>query len=187
MWDFIQSMHPRKKCHVVAFEPSVFNLELLTRNLQLNALHHQVTLLPLALRTRWAATLRLTSLSGEHYHIWCRCGLGWAIHSTGLCLPYLWIEHGSSSGGSKNTAPHFIKMDVDGIEHYLLRGGRRVLKDSGILVEINDDFRQQSDSSKELLEKAGLTLLEKDTLNLLKHLIQVTKILIIRFGNVSDE
>ena len=59
-------------------------------------------------------------------------------------------------------APHFIKMDVDGIEHYLLRGGSRVLKGiQGILVEINDDFAEQAEVSKKLLEEAGLTLLEK--------------------------
>ena len=59
-------------------------------------------------------------------------------------------------------APHFIKMDVDGIEHYLLRGGSQVLKKiQGIHVEINDDFAEQAEVSKKLLEEAGLTLLEK--------------------------
>ena len=59
-------------------------------------------------------------------------------------------------------APHFIKMDVDGIEHYLLRGGSQSLKGiQGIHVEINDDFAEQAEVSKKLLEEAGLTLLEK--------------------------
>ena len=58
-------------------------------------------------------------------------------------------------------APHFIKMDVNG-EHYLLRGGSCVLSGiQGILVEINDDFAEQAEVSEKLLEKAGLTLLEK--------------------------
>ena len=53
--------------------------------------------------------------------------------------------------------PDFIKMDVDGIEHFLLQGGSRVLnKIQGILVEINDDFAEQAEVSKKLLERAGL-------------------------------
>ena len=45
MLGFIRSMqHSSKKCRVIAFEPSVFNLELLIRNLHLNRLHQQVIL-----------------------------------------------------------------------------------------------------------------------------------------------
>ena len=61
----------------------------------------------------------------------------------------------------KFPTPDFIKMDVDGIEHFLLRGGRKILKQiQGILVEINDDFAEQAELSKQLLDEAGLTLLE---------------------------
>ena len=59
----------RRNCHVVAFEPSVFNLELLTRNLHLNGLHQQVTLLPLALSDKMGSNLlRMTSTEwGGHF------------------------------------------------------------------------------------------------------------------------
>ena len=58
--------------------------------------------------------------------------------------------------------PDYIKIDVDGIEHFLLQGGSQVLKKiQGILVEINDDFAEQAEVSKKLLEEARLTLLEK--------------------------
>ena len=58
--------------------------------------------------------------------------------------------------------PDFIKMDVDGIEHFLLQGGSQVLKKiQGIHVEINDDFTEQAEVSSKLLREAGLTLLEK--------------------------
>ena len=59
-------------------------------------------------------------------------------------------------------SPDFIKMDVDGIEHFLLQGGSQVLKKiQGILVEINDDFAEQAEVSKKLLERAGLEFLDK--------------------------
>ena len=58
--------------------------------------------------------------------------------------------------------PDYIEMDIDGIEHFLLRGGSRVLKKiHGILVEINNDFTEQAEVSSKLLREAGLTLLEK--------------------------
>ena len=53
-------------------------------------------------------------------------------------------------------------MDVDGLEHFLLQGGPKVLKRiKGILIEINDDFAEQAGLAKKLLESAGLELLEK--------------------------
>ena len=58
--------------------------------------------------------------------------------------------------------PNFIKMDVDGIEHFILQNGPDVLSNiQGILVEINDNFIEQSNKSKDALERAGLTLKEK--------------------------
>ena len=58
--------------------------------------------------------------------------------------------------------PDFIKMDVDGIEHFILQGGTEVLSQAqGMLVEINDDFTEQAEQSKKALEYAGLTLIEK--------------------------
>ena len=59
--------------------------------------------------------------------------------------------------------PNIIKMDVDGIEHFILQNGPDVLSNiQGILVEINDNYIEQSDKSKDALERAGLTLKEKE-------------------------
>ena len=53
-------------------------------------------------------------------------------------------------------------MDVDGIEHFILQNGPDFLSNiKGILVEINDDFTEQAEISKNALECAGLTFKEK--------------------------
>ena len=53
-------------------------------------------------------------------------------------------------------------MDVDGIEHLILKGATKILSNAdSILVEINDDFTEQAEVSSKLLREAGLTLLEK--------------------------
>jgi hypothetical protein len=58
--------------------------------------------------------------------------------------------------------PEYIKIDVDGLEHFILRGGMSVLKGiKGILIEINDDFIEQADDCNKLLTEAGLVLHEK--------------------------
>ena len=58
--------------------------------------------------------------------------------------------------------PDFIKMDVDGIEHIILEGGENILKIiRGILIEINDDFKEQATKAKIYLEEAGLVFDKK--------------------------
>jgi len=58
--------------------------------------------------------------------------------------------------------PDYIKMDVDGIEHLILKGGVSILdKVKGLLVEINDNFFEQSENAKLILKKASFRLIEK--------------------------
>ena len=58
--------------------------------------------------------------------------------------------------------PDYIKMDVDGIEHLILKGGISILhKVKGLLVEINDNFAEQSENADLILREAGFSLIEK--------------------------
>lgn len=58
--------------------------------------------------------------------------------------------------------PDYIKMDVDGIEHLILKGGINTLKAAkGALIEINDKFIEQANDAAKHLENAGFTLKEK--------------------------
>ena len=53
-------------------------------------------------------------------------------------------------------------MDVDGIEHLILKGGSTLLQNiKGILIEIDEGFEQQSVDSTQRLLNAGLVLKEK--------------------------
>lgn len=154
-----------RNCRVIAFEPSVFNLELLSRNIFLNGLTERVTLVSLPLSSRVAeSTLSMTSMQwggalstfGESYGFdgrpldkifECRTiGLSMDDAIEKLGLPY----------------PDYIKMDVDGIEHLILGGGPKVLhRVRGLSVEINDAFEAQANQSKTVLESAGLRFISK--------------------------
>jgi hypothetical protein len=58
--------------------------------------------------------------------------------------------------------PDFVKMDVDGLEHFILKGGAGVLGEiKGILIEVNDDFKEQAEGVESLLTEAGLVIREK--------------------------
>ena len=60
----------------------------------------------------------------------------------------------------KNT--DHIKIDVDGNEHLIIKGGMPILKDvKGILIEINDQFITQAIEASVYLEHAGFVLQEK--------------------------
>ena len=52
--------------------------------------------------------------------------------------------------------PNFIKIDVDGIEHLILKGADKYLKHeslNSISVELNENFEQQFHSVMSLMEK----------------------------------
>jgi FkbM family methyltransferase len=155
----------RRDCKVIAFEPSVFNLELLARNVFLNGLTEQVTILPLPLSdslgiaslnlstTDWGGAL---STFGHDY--------GYDGKAVNKIFEFqtLGLRMDDAIGLLKIPQPDFIKIDVDGIEHLVLAGGTSTLQAvRGVLVEINDDFSEQSVAAASYLTQAGLVLEHK--------------------------
>lgn len=152
-------------CTVYAFEPSVFNLELLARNVFNNRLHDRVTIVPLPL----AGALAIDAFK---------------MSSTQLGGALSTFQHGIDQNGAPLQArfeyrivglsmddavarlglprPRFLKIDVDGIEHVILRGGPEVLRSvDGVLIEINDAFAGQATETARLLTQSGLSLYRK--------------------------
>jgi FkbM family methyltransferase len=155
----------RHGCKVYAFEPSVFNLELLARNIFLNELTEKVVIVPLPLSDQLTtSTLNMSmtdwggamSTFGESYtHDGKLLNKVFEFSTIGISM-----DHAVSR--LDITQPDYIKMDVDGIEHLILQGGISVLtKVRGVLIEINDEFDKQSTDTIQYLSAAGLELLEK--------------------------
>jgi FkbM family methyltransferase len=152
-------------CRVFAFEPSVFNLEVLARNIALNRLTDQITIVPLPLSDGLAFNkLNMTSTSwggslstfGQSYgHDGAALSKVFEFSTIGLSM----VDAVSLLDVPR---PDYIKMDVDGIEHLILKGGLPILR--GIReasIEINDDFKMQATEAKRWLEEAGLSFKEK--------------------------
>ncbi len=154
-----------RDCNVFSFEPSVFNLEFLVRNIYLNNLIEKITVIPLPLNDRIAfSSLKMTStewggaLSSFDHNV------GFDGSSINQVFEYKMsgVSLDSIINNFSIPQPHYIKMDVDGIEHFILKGGHAVLSNiKGILIEVNDDFVDQANQCEMILRSAGLKLHDK--------------------------
>ena len=152
-------------CRVFAFEPSVFNLELLARNLFLNGLTDKAVIVPLPLSEALGVS-RLNMTSTDWGGAMSTFGEAYGHDGRPLRKIFEFPTIGLSMADAANLLmiprPDYIKMDVDGIEHLILKGGGEVLKSvKGLLIEINDEFAAQAGGAAEFLKQAGLTLKEK--------------------------
>lgn len=154
----------KKNCCVYSFEPSVFNIELLAKNIYVNNLQSKIHIIPLPLdnnisinKMRMSSTNQggaLSSFNHELGHDGKKINSIFEYSILGLTMDKM-----NSLGVQQ---PNHIKIDVDGIEHFILQGGIQVLKNcKSILIEINDDFVDQAKTCKELLSNIGFTLTKK--------------------------
>ncbi len=154
-----------RACRVFAFEPSVFNLELLARNIFLNELTDKATIVPLPLTSslginklsmssvEWGGAL---STFGQEY------GHDGRLLPKIFQVPMIGLSMTDAVELLKIPHPDYIKIDVDGIEHLILQGGRLILQRiKGLLVEINDEFSEHAQTANRCLSEAGLTLTSK--------------------------
>jgi FkbM family methyltransferase len=154
-----------RRAKVVAFEPSVFNLEFLARNININDIVNAVTLVPVPLSdctkisemrlssSEWGGAL---STFGETYD----ANGDPLVQIFGYQMPGLTMDDAKQIFSLAQ--PDFIKIDVDGIEALILAGGEEVLSGaSSVLIEINDDFESQAVNCELILKRLGFTLKEK--------------------------
>jgi FkbM family methyltransferase len=155
-----------KNCKVYSFEPSVFNLELLARNTFLNGLSDKISIIPLPLTTSIGINkLNMTSTEwGGAISTFGSKAIGHdgKIMNKTFEFSTLGISMDSAVETLNIPMPDYIKMDVDGIEHFILMGGEKVLRQiKGIIIEINDDFIEQDQTASKLLQQCGMRLDKK--------------------------
>ena len=154
------------KCKVYSFEPSVFNLELLARNININDLQGLITIVPLALTNRigiqqfkmsnvtWGGAL---STFGENFD---QFGNDIGVPKFEYSLPGIAMDDAISNFNIES--PDYIKIDVDGIEHLIIEGGSEVLKSvKSILLEVNYNFPEQLHTIYKRLTESGFSLFKK--------------------------
>lgn len=155
----------RRHCRVWAFEPSVFNLEMLARNIFLNHLEDLICIVPLALSDSLGSSqMRMTttewggaesSFGHELFLDSNRLQETFRFQTIGMTM----LDAVEKLGVPP---PDFIKIDVDGIEPLILKAGASILRGvKGLLVETNDDFPSETGRITSALLSAGLVLHQK--------------------------
>jgi FkbM family methyltransferase len=153
---------------VYSFEPSVFNLGLLAKNIHANSLSERINVVPIPLSSKdQIAELRMSGVQE-----------GGAMSSFGVSfghdgkmldehmvyrMPGLTLDSILASG-MISEPPALIKIDVDGIEHLILSGAQSTLRAptlQSVLVEVNDEFRELASGVTQQLSDAGFRLKAK--------------------------
>lgn len=147
--------------HVVAVEPSVFNLQALAMNININEVGHAVTVVPLAVTAASGVAelnLSTTQLGGAH------ASFGGSRDQHGN--PFVPVQSHRTLGLTLDglvalglPRPKYLKIDVDGFEHLVLSGGTSTLESlESCLIELTDAYEEQASRARRLLLDAGLQL-----------------------------
>ena len=157
-----------KKGKVYAFEPSVFNLSLLAKNIYENRLYDQIKIIanPLTQQNQFAdftlSTIEeggaLSSFGVDHDCNGKSINKNLIYQTLGFSLDFL------IANNIITERPSLIKIDVDSIEHLILAGAIQTLKHPtcrSVLIETNDTFLEQANLISKILIECGFSLKEK--------------------------
>ena len=156
------------KSKIVCFEPSTSNLRVLSRNIFLNNFQSRIKIFQLPLSNEKFGFSLMTE--GEFQEGGASNSFGVDYDFEGKSIETLneYQLIGTSidfltENGYLQT-PNYIKIDVDGIEHLILDGARETLKSfeiKEILVELNEDFKEQYDNCIKILFDSGFKIKSK--------------------------
>ena len=168
-----------KDGNVYSFEPSVFNLRQLAKNISINNLSKRIAIItnPLSDKNEIASMINgsaneggaLSAFGVEYGHDGDPIVNDISYKILGFSLDYLFEINVLTE------MPSLIKIDVDGIEHLILKGAVNTIsskKLKSIFVEVNDDFEEQAQQVKTILESAGFKLKQKRQSELIEGSVQ---------------
>ncbi len=164
------------KCKVISFEPSSNNFRVLTRNISVNKLENSIKIFNNPLTDKSKKFLMMQDNEFNE---------GGALNSFGENFNF----EGEKQSFSMNyqllgfnikdildskilELPDYIKIDVDGIEHLILKGAGDYLKDKkikSISIEINENFKEQFNNIIDLMNKNNFVFIKKEQNNELKN------------------
>jgi FkbM family methyltransferase len=152
----------------VAFEPSFLNLKLLLKNVNVNNCQSLTSVItnPLS-NTSGLSNFKYGSAheGGSLSAFGVEFGFDGKKIDNNLSLNVIGFSLDQMlSDNYINITPNLVKLDVDGIEHLIIEGAKNTLMHPDcktILVEVNDNFEDQSNRVASLLTNYGFTLRNK--------------------------
>ena len=152
-----------------SFEPSSSNLRVLSRNISINNLQNKIKInqFPLTNKDK-GFQLMMESNFKE----------GGALHSFGKNLNFEGTKmnvqnnytiYGFSINYLVNNldfqVPNYIKIDVDGLEHFILEGANQILNNENLKslsIEINENYVEQLESTISIMKKFNFKTIGKE-------------------------
>lgn len=152
----------------IAFEPSTSNLRVLSRNISLNKLQKKIKIFSLPLTKNLTGFMPLKerlfqeggsmNVFGEDFNFEGKRSKSEMDYDLfGLNIKFL-------LDNKLLDIPDYIKIDVDGIEHLILAGAGKYLKNKkikSISVEINENFKTQFINVLKIMKKNNFILRHK--------------------------
>ncbi len=151
-----------------AFEPSSSNIRILTRNISINNLEKNIMIIPNPLTNKENIFQQMNEnqfVEGAAFNTF-----GEKFNFEGK--EFKPIMKYNLLGTTMNyfiknsilDIPDYIKIDVDGIEHLILEGGDKFLKNEkvkSVSIEINENFKEQYEKVLNLMDKYEFKILHK--------------------------
>lgn len=153
---------------VIAFEPSTSNLRILSRNISKNNLSEKIKINQFPLINKKNKFLEMQEPEFIE---------GWSMNSFGKNLDFegktfvsknKYKIYGTSIDylieNNILEIPNYIKIDVDGIEHLILKGGQSILENKkvkSISVELNENFKEQYEEVMNIMRMSKFQLKHK--------------------------
>ena len=148
----------KKDCVVYSFEPSVFNLEILCKNISLNKLNEKITVFPLPItdtikdsKFKFSSTLKGGAIStfGEDFTFdGTKLNTIFEYKTTGISINEI-------DKYFKFLRPDYMKIDVDVIDHLIFDGASEILASvKEILVEVDEKFDKQFNQVNDILKNS---------------------------------
>ena len=175
-WDIganigLYSIYAAKKHNeidVVSFEPSTSNLRILSRNISINNLVEKIKINQLPLGEK--QNTNLTMHESEFIEGWSMNTFGDPIDHQGK--KFKSKQSYSIFGNNINfyienkvlDFPNYIKIDVDGLEHKILKGGNKCLESEklrSISIELNENYIEQFEEVNLIMKEHNFLIKQK--------------------------
>ena len=161
---------------IYSIEPSTSNLRVLSRNISINNFEKKIFITQLALSEKKTAhnlMIESSFIEGGAMNVFSESTdfEGKKIIINKNKYQILGTNPDTLTNKFNIEMPNYIKIDVDGLEHLILKGSKKILssKLKGILVEINENYTKQYKSVLRLMKFNNFKLVAKEQSSLIKH------------------
>ncbi len=159
-----------KNLNVISFEPALSNLRVLSRNISINNFSNKIKIFQVALSNKKNTFQEFNESIFQEGGSLNTFGEKFGFDGNLINKKNTYSIYGTTLNYLVENEileiPDYIKIDVDGIEHLILSGANKFLKNDkikGICVEINEKFLQQKKSISDLLINSNFTFQDKAT------------------------